>query len=737
MKTLLVDNHDSFTYNLFQLLAEVNGEEPTVVRNDEAGWEDLSRLRFDNVVLSPGPGRPERARDFGVCAEAIRAASVPLLGVCLGHQGLGWLHGGEVVHAPQPMHGRFSTIHHDGSALLAGLPRRFQAVRYHSLCLAQPLPASLARIAWTGDGVVMGVAHRELPQWGVQFHPESIGSEHGRRLLANFRDLTAAAAGGIRPGSPATIRPRRPPEPHQPDETPRPDAPPRSEEAPRPREAPRPAKSLRLRVERLDLLPDPEQAFRHLYADCEHSFWLDSSRVGERARFSFMGAPGPLGATVSYDVAAAEVRVDRGGERDVHRESIFDYLDAETSRRCPDSPPLPFDFDCGLVGYIGYEAKADCGGDRRHRSPLPDAAFLFADRVIAFDHLDRCTYLLCLGGPGSDEAASRWLGHTAARLRALALAAPGEDGEREQAPNVDGLAGEPLAAWRLARPRQRHLEDIAVCQRRLADGESYEVCLTNALETDCEQEPLALYRRLRRINPAPFAAYLRFGGISILSSSPERFLAVDGARGVEARPIKGTSRRGETAAEDAALAEALRSGEKDRAENLMITDLLRNDLGAVCEIGSVEVPQLMAVETYETVHQLVSSVRGRLRGNLGAADCVRACFPPGSMTGAPKRRTMEILDRLEAGPRGVYSGAIGYFGLGGGCDLSVVIRTIVLTEGVARIGIGGAIVTQSEPQAELEEALLKGLAPARAVDPSLAVDGRLLAGSCKTPVRSG
>ncbi len=190
MRTLLIDNYDSFTYNLFQLLAEENRMEPIVVRNDEASWEELARLRFDNVVLSPGPGRPERRRDFGVCAEAIRRCEAPLLGVCLGHQGLGWTHGGRVTRAPEPMHGRVRPVEHAGSPLFAGIPRRFEATRYHSLCLAQPLPPALEAIAVADDGVVMAVAHRVRPQWGVQFHPESVATAHGPPLLANYRDLT-------------------------------------------------------------------------------------------------------------------------------------------------------------------------------------------------------------------------------------------------------------------------------------------------------------------------------------------------------------------------------------------------------------------------------------------------------------------------------------------------------------------------------------------------------------------
>jgi para-aminobenzoate synthetase len=690
MKTLLIDNYDSFTYNLFQLLAEANGDEPTVVRNDEASWDELSKLEFDNVVISPGPGSPDHDGDFGVCTEAIRRSETPLLGVCLGHQGLSWAYGARVIHAPEVMHGRLSAVLHEDSPLFAGIPREFQAVRYHSLCVEQPLPEELEAIAWTSDGIVMGVAHRTRPQWGVQFHPESICTEYGRRLLANFRDLTARSTAGEREGTSASKQLRGE------------------------REMGRPTgrAKLALRVRRLDTLHDPERTFVHLYGDSRSAFWLDSSRVDDRARFSFIGdAAGPLGATISYDVATGEVRVDRGDETEILQESIFDYLSREMRRlRCL-SDDLPFDFNCGFAGYFGYELKADCEGSRAHRSTLPDAAFVFADRLLAFDHLEQCTYVLCATEAGGDEEGDRWIAETSLRLASLPPVPPAPDAEADD----DTVA----AGFRLSRSHRRYLEDIAECKRQLTEGETYEICLTNKISAEVSAEPLSLYRTLRRVNPAPFAAYLRFDETAVLSSSPERFLSIARDRWAEAKPIKGTCRRGATPAEDVRLAEELRTGEKNRAENLMITDLLRNDLGVVCEVGTVHVPFLMHVESYETVHQLVSTVRGLLREDLEPPDCIRACFPGGSMTGAPKRRTMEIIDELEGESRGIYSGAIGYLGLSGGCDLNIVIRTIVLDGGSATLGVGGAIIMQSDAEDEYQETLLKGTAPMKAIDPNV------------------
>jgi para-aminobenzoate synthetase len=251
------------------------------------------------------------------------------------------------------------------------------------------------------------------------------------------------------------------------------------------------------------------------------------------------------------------------------------------------------------------------------------------------------------------------------------------------------------------------MANVAACKRLLEAGESYEICITNEIALAGPRDAFALYRVLRRVNPAPYGAFLRLPEGAVLSSSPERFLRVRRDRSIESKPIKGTASRRADPHADAEARARLLSSSKDRAEHLMIVDLLRNDLGLVSQIGSVHVAKLMDVESYETVHQLVSTIRGLLRDDVDLVDCLRATFPGGSMTGAPKLRTMEIIDGLEGAARGVYSGALGYLALNGTADLSIVIRTIVATARGATIGSGGAVVMLSDAEEEYDEMLLK------------------------------
>jgi para-aminobenzoate synthetase len=688
MSTLLIDNYDSYTYNIFHLLAAASGEEPIVIRNDAVSWRALERWDFDVIVLSPGPGRPERWHDFGVCADILRSSETPILGVCLGHQGLGQVLTGEVTTAPMPMHGRLSKVRHTGSGLFQGIPQDFAAVRYHSLAVTGSLGDEGRVIAWTDDDVVMAIEHRRLPKWGVQFHPESVATEHGYRLFENFCTLAAE---------------RRPPRRRHMN---RPSAPPR-----RVRKRATTDPRVTLKVLTIEGEPSTEPLFERLFGGHEHAFWLDSADApSPLAQSSYMGSTiGPNRCVLEYDVQHGLVTSHRAGKTTTEHGSIFDVLDRELQARQIQPPsettqgPLG-----GFVGYIGYECKADCGSANVHHSENPDAVLMFANRVVAVDHIHHRTNLLAVCD-GDELEADRWLTDTEAIVCEL-LGVP-----------VDATASRPVSisdhpvVFRPGRGREQYLADIARCQSALAAGESYEVCLTDQIHTDATPDPWELYRLLRRGNPAPFAAYLKLGDLSILSSSPERLLSVDRDRNVQARPIKGTAPRSDDASRDEELRAGLLGDEKTFAEHLMIVDLLRNDLGRVCDVDTVRVPDFMVVESYATVHQLISNITGALDPARSPVDCVRACFPGGSMTGAPKLRTMELIDDIEREPRGVYSGALGYFGLDGSVDLSIVIRTIVMRPGATTIGAGGAIVMQSNPVEEFDELLLKARAPMAAI----------------------
>ncbi|TDO68293.1 aminodeoxychorismate synthase component I [Kribbella sp. VKM Ac-2571] len=439
--------------------------------------------------------------------------------------------------------------------------------------------------------------------------------------------------------------------------------------------------ALRWSVRTLDRALDGETVYRELLAAEPVAYWLDGSLTDRTARkLSVLG-------TTTDDVIT----------RDVTDGDVFAELNELLAARAAE-PPLELTglFCGGYVGYFGYELKALTGGVAAHEAPTPDALWIWANRFVVIDHDRDVTHLVALdeAGVGEDwldkaeEAASNWwMGSV----------------------DVPAIARMDLEAH-LEQDRTTYLDGIARVLAELEAGQTYEVNLTNRVRLPAVQDPFEFFRWQRSANPAPYAAFLRHGDLAVASSSPERFLTVDADGWAECRPIKGTAPRDLDPAQDQLAAKALAEDDKTRAENLMIVDLIRNDLGRVSVPGTVNVPQLMQVESYRTVHQLVTTVRGRLRDGVTAVDAVRACFPPGSMTGAPKIRTMEIIDSLEWSARGVYSGALGYLTVDGRADLSVVIRTAVLTADETVIGAGGAIVLDSDPVAEYDEMVLKATA---------------------------
>lgn len=446
---------------------------------------------------------------------------------------------------------------------------------------------------------------------------------------------------------------------------------------------------------------DPFAAF-HAFADAPFCALLDSAASGDpRARFSYIVAD-PFQVITAHPDGT---RVDGVPVETAPFPTLARAL-APFTEGGPRSAPVPF--TGGAVGFFGYEL-----GRHLERLPaprpgpvaLPEMAMGLYDTVLAFDHAARRAFIIASGLPEQEPAARARRAEARAqemraRLAQAPLTAPPPDWTRTDRFTPD-------------QPRAEVEASIARVIDYIRAGDIFQANLTQQMRAPMPADlgDLALYARLRALSPTPFAAFLRCGpDVSVLSASPERFLSLDAAGRVETRPIKGTRRRAADPAADAALAAALVASVKDRAENLMIVDLMRNDLARVSVVGSVKVPALCALETFASVHHLVSVVESRLKPGLGPVDLLSACFPGGSITGAPKIRAMEIIRELEPFPRGVYCGSIAWIGFDGAMDSSIVIRTITRAGDTLFTHAGGGIVADSDPADEYEESLVK-LAP--------------------------
>ena len=395
----------------------------------------------------------------------------------------------------------------------------------------------------------------------------------------------------------------------------------------------------------------------------------------------------------------------RGSLRGLEHESVFTgdpfpvlrgVLEEHSVERLPGIP-----FAGGAIGYLGYGLRQFTGarsGRTLAPSSWPDLHLAFYDHAIVVDHRAGCAHLVASGVGVKGEARRREKRRMdLVRLRRRL----DETGERRPR---DGGTGRGVVRFLTA--KREYLRRIERAREYLAAGDIYQVNLSHRLEAEGAWDPPALYRRLVEAHPCAFGAYLPLPEGAILCASPERFVRLCG-RQAETCPIKGTRARADSPTSDAAAAAALQSGAKERAENVMIVDLARNDLGRVCVPGSVRVEELCAVETLPSVHHLVSRVSGRLREEADGVDLVQALFPGGSMTGAPKLRAMEIIDELEGVERGVYSGSLGYFSLDGDLDLNIVIRTLLVRPGLAELQVGGAVLAESDPESEYQETLDK------------------------------
>jgi para-aminobenzoate synthetase component 1 len=455
-------------------------------------------------------------------------------------------------------------------------------------------------------------------------------------------------------------------------------------------------------IEEIHMAPEATWCFG-AFALEPFSFFLDSGMDPQKlGRYSFMGSDPFLVIKSRGD----EITLIKDGAEERKKGNPVDTLGELLETYRLDSGGYPVPFAGGAVGYFSYDLchfierlPATAVDDLN----LPECYLGFYDAVVAFDHLKNKTYLVATGFPETDGEKRRR--RAEARLNEIR-------NKVLLAPPPGNIAGSSVKKGILLKANFSHegyLAAVARAREYICAGDIFQVNLSQRFETDLAVHPYELYRRLRKINPAPFANYFNFDGVVIAGSSPERFLKVKGDW-VETRPIKGTRPRGKTPEEDRTLAESLLKSVKDRAENTMIVDLERNDIGRVCRYGTVKVTELAILETYPTVFHLTSTVVGQLREGGSRIDLLKATFPGGSITGAPKVRAMEIIDELEPTRRSVYTGSLGYLSFNGDMDLDIVIRTIIIKDNRAYFQVGGAIVYDSEPEAEYIETLDKGKA---------------------------
>lgn len=440
----------------------------------------------------------------------------------------------------------------------------------------------------------------------------------------------------------------------------------------------------------------PIDAFAALH-ERPHSFFLESVLTSEgMGRFSYIG----FEPAFVFQVCNNAAFITRGNEREQLPGDPLEELQKLLKNHAGEASSK-WPFTGGAVGWFSYEFGTRF--EKIHRPNgddlnIPKVELGFYEAILAFD--SETEESVVIANPADPERADEVAGQFAKMVLAAIAVQRGKSASD---------TARPISAPQSNLTRGTYTSAVAKIRDYIAAGDVYQVNLSHRFEAPLELHPFEIYRRLRRHSPAPYASYLNFGEVQIVSCSPERFLSIAGNR-AETRPIKGTRPRGRDATEDAALAAELLASEKDRAELLMIVDLERNDLGRICEFGSIAVSEPVRLESHPTVHHLVATVTGRLRPRMTIGECLRATFPGGSITGAPKIRAMQIIDELESGPRHVYTGAIGWIGFNGDCDLNVAIRTITCTGGKAFYHVGSGIVWDSDAAAEYDETLAKGRA---------------------------
>jgi anthranilate synthase component 1 len=448
--------------------------------------------------------------------------------------------------------------------------------------------------------------------------------------------------------------------------------------------------------------------------DGKHSFLLESMEGGEKwARYSFLGSrPSVIVRSVgrSVDVIRSGKKERTTFERDpleVIKEVLSEY-------RPVTDPALPRFFG-GAVGFMGYDVVRffeDLPAREKQGLDIPELFFMITDTLVIFDNV---THRIKVVSNAHVKGRSAEAAYKEATTKINALVRKLKTGVRGQGAGGRGKRKTKEPSLTSNFTQAQYEQAVLKAKEYIKAGDIFQVVPSQRFQTKITVEPYEIYRALRLINPSPYMYFLRCGDTTVVGASPEVMVRLEGDK-IDLRPIAGTRRRGATEEEDAALAEELLADPKERAEHIMLVDLGRNDVGRVSEPGSVHVSELMVIERYSHVMHIVSNVRGGLASGMDSYDVIRACFPAGTVSGAPKIRAMEIIDELEPTKRGPYAGAVGYFGFSGNMDTCITIRTLVIKDGTAYIQAGGGVVADSDPAAEYQETVNKAKAMMRAVE---------------------
>ncbi|KAL6722318.1 hypothetical protein ACLMJK_001425 [Lecanora helva] len=785
-RILFLDAYDSFSHNIIALLEAQCNVHVTSIYIDASipDFENYSS-QFSAIVCGPGPGHPACSRDIGLFKKVWALSEdklLPVLGICLGFQSLAFEFGASVERLPQPRHGISTRVTSRPTSIFAGL-ESINTVQYHSLhaCLKRDMSETvhdrdlwvpsqecpeLQPLAWDRSSpqgmiprfsknpasILMAVKHTSKPFHGIQFHPESICSgPQARQIISNWwqiakvwsleqklkcaKVLYSPDTFDIETGYESTTpSPRRSLDKSPENSSAATSIAPPEKAHPKVSSVTLPLGHLTIPAicEALDLLGDDLVV-------------LDSEmrQLPDLGESSIIGIVTPETQKILYSVGGKEI-ILQTGEKSEHvnlarsGDNVFSYLKEFMSMRTIERSDDRA-FYGGLMGYISYEACSETLNiDAQAQTNRPDICFAFVERSILIDHKHHLLHVQELMYDDPDCETSQWVSQASATL--VLLSSKTTSSVEPQALSILGTV------LHSQRPEgSEYMAKICECKKLISAGESYELCLTDQTTIDLKDNlsEWDMYKRLRSLNPANFGAFVRLGPLTLLSTSPERFMkwsrfhssSTPNSTGADSndqtaicqfRPMKGTVRKRQQRPDGSVHhltreeATAILAAPKDQAENLMIVDLIRHDLHTVCR--DVSVPGLMVIEEYESVYQMSSVIEGEIKkpsyfgpaeGKCGI-DCLAASLPPGSMTGAPKKRSCELLQGIEKKPRSIYSGVLGYIDVSGKGDFSVIIRSMYKwddnskSEGARwNIGAGGAVTTLSTEQGEWEEMLTK------------------------------